>query len=228
MVTLKGTGEPGVPSLSVPGLAFGTVGIGLPPKTLTLKIHNTGLGALGGSIGALTAPFAGGGGLFGPIPPGGVQSVNVQFTPIQAGVVSTKLMITTNDPTKPAINVPISGTGGPRRLATNVATAPTFTSLSETLAFGPAKQNGTPKLLSFKIKNIGTGQLVGQVGSLTAPFSVTAGGGAFNLAPGATEKVTVQFAPTAPGHVSQPLTIIVTAPGKPVAGITVTVSGKGT
>jgi hypothetical protein len=36
------------------------------------------------------------------------------------------------------------------------------------------------------------------------------------------------FAPTAPGHVSQPLTIIVTAPGKPVAGITVTVSGKGT
>jgi hypothetical protein len=38
----------------------------------------------------------------------------------------------------------------------------------------------------------------------------------------------VQFAPKALGHVSQLLAIIVTAPSKPPAGITISVSGKGT
>jgi subtilase family serine protease len=82
--------------------------------------------------------------------------------------------------------------------------------------------------LSFKIKNIGKGELTGSVGTPAAPFSVTAGSDAFDLAPGATQTITVQFAPTAVGHVSQPLVISVTAPGKPVAGITVTLSGRGT
>ena len=228
-VKLRGTGEPGVPSLSASSLAFGRVGIGLPGKTLALKIHNTGLGALSGSIGALTAPFAviSGEGAFGPIAPGGVQSVNVQFTPTRPGAVSKTLVVVTNDPAIPPINVPISGTGGPGHLATNVSTAPTFTSLNETLAFGGVKQDGAPKLLSFKIKNVGTGELLGNVGSLVAPFAVTAGG-AFNLAPGAIEKVTVAFAPTALGHVSQPLAITVRSPSRPPAGVTVTVAGRGT
>ena len=229
-VNLDGTGDPGVPTLSTAALAFGTVGIGLPPKTLTLKIHNTGLGALGGSVGALAAPFVvtAGGGLFGPIPPGGVVSVSVQFTPTQAGLSATSLVITTSDPAKLTLHVGITGTGGPGHLATNVATAPTFTSANEPLAFGAVK-HGTAKSLSFKIKNVGTGELSGNVGSLLAPFTVTAGSGPFNLAPGSTEKVTVQFAPAAAGHVSpEALAITVTAPDKPPAGITITVSGKGT
>jgi len=65
-VNLQDTGMPGVPSLSIPALleppnpllmSFGTVGIGVTPKTLVLKIHNVGLGALGGGVGALGAPL---------------------------------------------------------------------------------------------------------------------------------------------------------------------------
>ena len=101
-VNLAGAGEPGVPTLSAAGLTFGTVGIGIPPKTLTLKIRNTGLGALGGSVGGLPAPFAvtAGSGAFGPMPPGGVVSVSVQFTPTQAILSATSLVITTSDPAK--------------------------------------------------------------------------------------------------------------------------------
>src|ERR1700688_4097832 len=78
-VNLLGTGEPGVPSLSIPArlappnplsMTFGAVGIGIPQTpTLSLRINNVGLGELGGTVGALAPPFAigAGGGAFGPI-----------------------------------------------------------------------------------------------------------------------------------------------------------------
>ena len=230
-VNLQGAGKPGVPTLSVPSLGFGPIGIGIAPvQTRTLKIHNTGLGKLDGTVGPLAAPFAvtTGLGAFGPIPPGGVLTVKAQFTPTAAGPASTTLMINTDNPGHPTISVPISGTGKPGVLATNVATAPTFTSLPETLVFGKVKQGSLPKALSFKIKNIGIGELQGTVPLGSVPFGVTTNSGAFDLAPGATKKVTVTFVPIAPGHVSVPLTILVTSPGKPPAGIIITLSGKGT
>ncbi len=230
-VNLQGAGKPGVPTLSVPSLSFGPVGIGIAPvQTRTLKIQNTGLGKLDGTVGPLAAPFAvtTGQGAFGPIAPGGVVIVKVQFTPTAAGPAPTTLVINTDNPGHPTISVPISGTGKPGVLATNVATAPTFTSLPETLVFGKVKQGSLPKALSFKIKNIGIGELQGTVPLGSVPFGVTTNSGAFDLAPGATKKVTVTFVPIAPGHVSVPLTILVTSPGKPPAGITIMLSGKGT
>jgi hypothetical protein len=242
-VNLKGTGMPGVPSLSVPALGeppkplsltFGAVGIGLPGKTLTLRIQNVGLGALNGSLSALAPPFAVNPPLsvFGPIAPGGVQLVKVQYTPTAVTLAVSALTITTDNPApaKHTLIVPMNGSGAPGRLATNVATAPLFTSLPETLAFGAVKHLGTPKLLSFRIENTGKGDLQGTVpASLSLPFVVLPGGsGPFDLAPGATKKVTVAFEPTAPGHVSLPLTITVVAPSKPPAGITITLSGRGT
>jgi hypothetical protein len=229
-VNLTGTGEPGVPKLSTADLSSGTVGIGVSPKTLTLRIHNSGQGALGGSVGVLATPFAftAGNGVFGPIAPGGRQSVSVQFTPTQAVLSTATLAITTTEPAKLTIDVPISGTGGPGHLAINIPIATTFTSANEALAFGAVK-HGTAKLLSFKIKNVGTGELLGNVGSLPAPFTVTSGGGSFSLAPRSTEQVTVQFAPTAAGQATpQPLAITVTASGNPPAGIIIAVSGRGT
>jgi hypothetical protein len=233
-MNLKGKGVPGIPSLSVPALAFGAVGIGIvPAPTLTLKIHNIGLGALAGNVGALAAPFAvtSGGGLYGPIPPGGAQTVKVQFTPTAVSPPATTLVITTSDPAMATLHVPVSGSGAPGRLATNIPIPPIppfFKSLNGTLGFGHVLL-GTMQSKNFKIKNIGKGDLQGTVPSLSAPFSVTAGSGAFNLLPGQTQTVTVQFAPpTALGHVSQPLVITVKPPDRPVAGITVTVSGRGT
>jgi len=134
-VNLSGAGEPGVPSLSTPNLAFGTVGVGLPGKTLTLKIHNTGLGVLHGSVeGFLTGPFdvLTDLGTFAPIAPGGMLEVKVMFTPTVAGPASKTLVINTDDPLLATIHVPIIGTGGPGRLTTNLPTASAFTSLNET------------------------------------------------------------------------------------------------
>ncbi len=241
-VHLQGTGMPGVPSLSIPALAeppnplsmnFGVVGIGELSKTLTLRITNTGLGALGGSVGALAGQFAVISPVvpFGPIAPGGVQLVKVTFTPTTPGPALASLTITTTNtaPKKHTLVVPITGTSGPGRLATNVATAPVFTSSPETLVFGPVKQGSPPKILRFKIENTGKGDLQGNVpSSLSLPFAVIHGGGPFDLAPGQTQKIAVAFEPTLKGHVSAPLTILVTSPSKPPAGITITLSGKGT
>jgi hypothetical protein len=49
--------------------------------------------------------------------------------------------------------------------------------------------------------------LTGNVGTLSAPFSVVSGGGAFNLAPGQSVTVTVQFSPTTAGSASASLSI---------------------
>lgn len=233
-VNLEGRGKPGVPRLSIPALSeppnplsmtFGAVGIGVP-RTLALKIHNVGLGALGGNVNALSAPFAitVGSGSFGPIAPGGVYTVKVQFAPTAVGLASTTLAINTNNPNplKATLDVPVRGKGRPGVLTTTLA------ALNERLGFGGVGINpSTPPAKSFKIKNIGKGVLAGSVGALTAPFNLTLGGGDFTLLPGQTEKVTVEFDPTATGRSVESLVINVTPPGKPAAGITVKVAGKG-
>jgi hypothetical protein len=238
-VNLQGTGEPGVPSLSIPALAeppnalsmnFGAVGIGEPSKTLTLRIANIGLGALGGSVGALGGQFAVTSPLapFGPIAPGGVQLVKVTFTPTAPGPATASLTITTTDPAlkKHTLIVPITGNGKPGRLATTILT-PDNQGLIQFLGFGPVKV-GKSLSKSFRLENIGAGRLAGTMPAFSAPFSVTAGSGAFDLGPGQTQKVTISFTPTAPGSASQPLVILVAPPGKPASGITLSVSGKGT
>ncbi len=239
-VNLSGTGFPGSPSLSVPALgeppnpialSFGTVGINLAAgKTLNLVITNVGLGALAGVVSPLSAPYSivsgtGVGGSFGPLAPGGVDKIKVAFSPTAVGPAApATLVITTNNP-KPArhiLNVPLSGTGAPGHLATNI---PALN--NDTIGFGTISHTGPPKSLSFKIKNVGLGELLGNVPALGGTFTVTAGSGAFDLPPGGSQVVTVQFAPPGVGAFSQALAITVTPPGKPAAGITVTLKGHG-
>ena len=215
----------GTISLSADPVDFPNAGLGEAPTPKTLVVQNlSAKHALVGDVGGPLAPFSitSGAGAFdlGPL---GMLKVKMMFTPTGLGLAKGSLVVTSNDKAKPSVTVNLQGTGEPGRLATSIPVA-----LDNTLAFGQVPIDGTPKSASFKIENIGTGDLKGNVGALAAPFSVTAGGGAFNLAPGATEKVTVQFAPKALGHVSQLLAIIVTAPSKPPAGITISVSGKGT
>jgi hypothetical protein len=71
----------------------------------------------------------------------------------------------------------------------------------------PTTNVGNVSTRSFTIQNTGTAKLVGSVGSLTKPFSVIKGGGAFTLNPKKTLKVTVEFAPKAAGMVSGVLRI---------------------
>jgi len=215
-------------AISANPVVFPNAGVGGAPTQKNFLIQNlSGKYHLVGNVGAASAQFSfiSGNGAFdlGPL---GMEKVKMLFTPTAIGLQKGSLLITSNDKLYPlGLTVNLRGTGLPGHLATNIPVPPLFLQI---LSFGRVPHNGTPKSLSFKIKNIGKGELKGSVGTPAAPFSVTAGPGAFDLAPGATKTITVQFAPTGVGRFSVPLLISVTPPGKPVAGITVTLNGRVT
>jgi hypothetical protein len=77
----------------------------------TVKIKNHGKGMLEGSIsGPASAPFTATG--TGPFAfaPGTSRSVKVTFSPTSTGTFTAVLHITSNDPNRPSIDVPITGT----------------------------------------------------------------------------------------------------------------------
>jgi Abnormal spindle-like microcephaly-assoc'd, ASPM-SPD-2-Hydin len=99
-------------------------------------------------------------------------------------------------------------------------------SVSGNLSFGKVKLNSTASK-KLKIKNKGKGTLQVTVGTLDPPFTVTSGSGTFNLPKGKTEKVTVQFKPTATGLVTpQILSISSDDPKHPTHNVTASGSGK--
>ena len=215
-------------AISANPVVFPNAGLGAAPTDKNFLVQN--LSAkhhLVGSVGSPgTASFiiiSGGGPLdLGPL---GVGKVKMQFKPSGTGLEKDSLTITSNDKLTPALIVKLRGTGEPGRLTTNIPLLPPL--FQPILAFGHVL-HGTTKSLNFKIKNVGLGVLAGNVPALGGTFTVTVGFGAFNLAPGATQLITVKFAPTTTGHLAQALVITVTPPGKPAAGITVTLRGKGT
>jgi len=216
-------------AVSANPVVFPNAGLGAAPTDKNFLIQN--LSAkhhLVGSVGSPgTASFiitSGGGPLdLGPL---GVGKVKMQFKPSGIGLEKDSLTVTSNDKLTPALIVKLRGTGEPGRLTTNIALLPPL--FQPILAFGRHAHNGGMKSLNFKIKNFGIGVVAGNVPALGGTFTVTVGFGAFNLAPGATKLITVKFAPTTTGHLTQALVITVTPPGKPVAGITVRMTGRGT
>ena len=108
------------------------------------------------------------------------------------------------------------GTPGGRQFSSRsfaITTAPTPVVINISIA---------PNSLNFGNVNVGqstnqpitianqagsTAALTGNVGSLSAPFSVVSGGGAFNLAPGQSVTVTVRYSPTTSGPASANLSI---------------------
>lgn len=77
-----------------------------------------------------------------------------------------------------------------------------------TVRFGEVNV-GQSEVLMVTISNAAgaTGTLTGTVGTPTGPFAVVEGGGAFNLAPGASRQVIVQFSPVTAGSASGTLAI---------------------
>jgi len=77
----------------------------------TVKIKNHGNGMLNGSVsGPAGAPFSATG--TGPFAfsPGNSKRVKVTFSPTNAGTFGATLTITSDDPNRPSMNVPITGT----------------------------------------------------------------------------------------------------------------------
>ncbi|HZO82632.1 MAG TPA: choice-of-anchor D domain-containing protein [Candidatus Binataceae bacterium] len=204
--------------LSVPSqLLFGKVGVGVAPKTRTLKISNLGPARkLTVMLGTVSAPFA----LLsapGPfqIAPLGMLGVKIRFTPTAFGPVSQTFTIRSGDVRHPSANVKLSGNGRSGQLS-----LPTTT-----LFFGKVGIGVAPRILGFKITNAGIGRLNGSVGTLSAPFSVVEGAGPFNLLPQAAWRVRVGFAPQSVGPAASTLKISSDDPLRPSTDIAI--SGTG-
>ena len=152
-------------------------------------------------------------------------TIQVAFDPVATGSLSDTLVIHTDDPVNPTINVALSGTGTPQ--SNLVVTSPT----SQTVNFGNIAVDGPGGAIgtaTVTLANNGTGPLTVNQNGITvggAPFSVTgitsSTQGTINLASGSatiaagnaeTWTVALKFDPTATGLFQVPLTIMSNAP----------------
>jgi Abnormal spindle-like microcephaly-assoc'd, ASPM-SPD-2-Hydin len=110
-VGLRGTGDPGVPTVNKPDLAFGWVAVG-SEATLGFNITNTGRGLLHGSVSMPAAPFSvtSGAGSFA-LDPGSKHRVAVRFAPTERVQYNTTIVITSDDPAVREIAVSVHGIG---------------------------------------------------------------------------------------------------------------------
>jgi hypothetical protein len=134
--------------------------------------------------------------------------VTVQFAPTSAGAASTTLVIASNDPKHPSVNV--------KSVAGSLSVSPV-------LIFSTAPV-GTSSTKFLTIRNIGAGVLHGNVGASTGPFVVIAGSGPFTLNDGKTWTVTLQFTPVEKGAAAGVLSILSDDPKH----LSVNVNLKGT
>jgi hypothetical protein len=187
-----------VPTLTVSptSLGFLTVGIGTT-KSLNLTLKNTAKGGtLTGSVGTVSAPFSitAGGGSFS-LTAGQTKTVTIQFVQTAPIASSATLVITSDDPKHASVSVKLTGTGQTGQLS--VPSLLTF--LSTTV--------DTRSTKTLTIRNLGLGVLHGDVGAISGPFAVTAGGGSFTLDDGKTQTVTIKFTPVAKGAAAGTLNI---------------------
>jgi hypothetical protein len=218
-------GVPAGPSLYVQAdLGFGDQQVGTTVR-LPMVLHSVGAGDLqitgiDGMTGDVTvesvpagttAPF--------PLASGTRQSFDVVLTPSAPGDRGAFLMITSDDPDHPSVEVKVTGFG--------VAAGAPRLSVRAFLEFGVV-QVVAPATLDLELRNIGDGPL--QIDTL-APDPH--GSPAFTLPappalplpipPGGSTTVPVQFAPTANGVVRGALTIAGSGQGQ-----VVTLTGQGT
>jgi len=205
-------------SASPASINFGSVSTGLN-GTATLTLSNTGSADLTVSLITLTGAEFSIGGLTTPktISAGQSAQATVTFSPTSAGSASGNIAITSNDPTTPTLNVPLSGTGSSTatgRLSAN----PASLSLG-TVAVG--------KNTSGQVVVSNTGNAAVHVSAVSATgtgFSVSGMTTPATLNPSQTATLTVAFAPTAAGSVTGSVTLTSDASNSP---FTIALSGTG-
>jgi hypothetical protein len=176
-VTLDGSG-----SGDCGALAVGSV------LTRTAQIHNTGTETLAGDIsldGDLEAFTITAGGGWTTLPPGGLHTVSVDVLPPSEGLFTATLNTLGG-----CSSVDFAVTGVEPVLACSV--------VPDSLDFGLIGVT-TAATDTITVTNTGTVPLNGAATLPPGPFSVTAGGGDFTLAPGQSRDVVVAFAPDAVG-----------------------------
>jgi DNA-binding beta-propeller fold protein YncE len=91
----------------------------------------------------------------------------------------------------------------------------------------PATRVGGTSALTLFLDNVGTGVLAGNVGTLTAPFTVLSGAGRFVLGPGQSQAVVIRFTPAAEGGFAGNLLIQSTDIEQPTVNVLVVGQAKG-
>jgi hypothetical protein len=209
--TIAGGGP--VASVSPAMLAFGTVHVGTGAM-LPVTIHNTGTGTL--TVNGLNSSdprFT-----FAPPGPftiagGGMQPVNVTFTPTAEAPFSGTLTMHTSDPAHATLNVALSGAGG---LPHIVVTPPSLNLGSVAICLSGAAP--------VNIHNSGGVPLsVTSVQTTGAPFGVAPA--SLTVAAGATSNANVTFTPSFLGPANGTLTIASNDLAHPT--VTVALSGTG-
>jgi hypothetical protein len=120
-VNLSGTGGSAqVPTLQLPAqsIDFGNVKVG-QVKDIYFVVNNVGAAFLTVKFSGLSAPMGPGFGTdfytagMNLAPVVGGQGTNIRFSPTSPGAVSQTMVLTTNDPARPTVRIPVTGTGTP-------------------------------------------------------------------------------------------------------------------
>jgi hypothetical protein len=224
-VALSGTGTT-APEIDVVPTShnYGTTLIGAT-ATQTFAIRNIGNAELqvtsttlaGGQAGEFAITL--GGGAF-TVAPGGTHNIDVRFAPTSTGPKSATLQLASNDSDENPLNVSLSGIGN---TPPDIDVAPNPYSYGGILV-------GSNALRTFVVTNTGGADLqvtaTSLVGGQAAEFAITAGGGSFTLASGATRNLEVRFSPISGGPKATTLRLTSNDPDE--NPIDVALSGTGT
>lgn len=226
-VALSGVGAATTPpSIDVTPafLDFGGVNPGLV-SDLTLTVRNTGGAPLNVSSIATTNPRYS---VVNPSIPftvasGASQAVTVRFSPLAPGFQTGTLTVTSNDPSRPTVNVSLGGQG------TGSGTAPTIEVDPLNLNFINVPAGSIQDLL-LTIRNTGVTPLtVSSITSSNPQFTILNPLTPFNVTPGGFTNVSVRFSAGSGAATTGTLTISSNDPTRPTVSVAVSgnVTGAG-
>jgi MYXO-CTERM domain-containing protein len=233
-VPLWGTGVQSTIELSPDaGLSFAAQRVNTTSGARTVTVSNPGSAQLNVNAVAITSgPYEvlrtdGGSyqdGGFQVEPDGGTHTLSVRFRPTSVGNQLGTLAMTSDDPRRPTVNFPLSGTG----VQSTIELSP-----DAGITFAAQRVRTTSDPQTVTVSNPGSAQLnVSAVAITSGPYEVlrTDGGsyqdGGFQVEPdGGTHTLSVRFRPTAEGN--QPGTLAVTSDDPQRPTVNLALSGTG-
>jgi hypothetical protein len=136
------------------------------------------------------------------VAPDATHNLDVTFTPTSVGSKTATVQLTSNDPNEGSLNVALTGSGS---TPTEIEVSP----LSHNYGGVSVGASGVGR---FTVTNLGGANLQVTGTSLTGPnanqFAITAGGGSFTLATGASRNIDVSFSPTSAGDKNAALQLV--------------------